>query len=363
MPLAPVNDNGTQLYYEDSGAPDTDSYVTLVLIHGTVFHAPIFRRMFAFSMANDIRLVAVTLRDYPGSTPLSPPELAALMSPDRETQASMIQDRGLELAAFLTWFIETEAIPPVSVLTTDDGSDKDIGGLSILGWSSGNCTTLSFLAHADTIAERSRTLLDAYLRTIVIYDPCYHAFGVPHPSLDQLYGPLRDPSIPPEQIGEKFSRWAGGYYAHMPTALSSFATLSRAEFYAGLAQTPISNPPLNQQPSLARMSAAEVAATTDWVGAPRSYIPMISIDQTIYEVNKCRALLDATIWPRLRATLVWCDMSVGETMIAAWDLARSVSQSWPEGARKVDVRRMEGANHFPHWDQPEYTTQFLASII
>lgn len=48
MPLAPVNDNGTQLYYEDSGAPDTDSYVTLVLIHGTVFHAREYKPLRSF---------------------------------------------------------------------------------------------------------------------------------------------------------------------------------------------------------------------------------------------------------------------------------------------------------------------------
>lgn len=41
MPVAPVDANGDiVLYYEDSGAPDTqETYVTVVLIHGAVFHS------------------------------------------------------------------------------------------------------------------------------------------------------------------------------------------------------------------------------------------------------------------------------------------------------------------------------------
>lgn len=38
MPLAPVDDNGTVLFYEDSGAPNTtEAYNTLVMIHGITF--------------------------------------------------------------------------------------------------------------------------------------------------------------------------------------------------------------------------------------------------------------------------------------------------------------------------------------
>ena len=40
MPTAPVDDKGSVLYYEDSGAPaGSTDYVTLVLIHGTGFHS------------------------------------------------------------------------------------------------------------------------------------------------------------------------------------------------------------------------------------------------------------------------------------------------------------------------------------
>ena len=39
MPLAPIDDKGTKLWYEDSGRPwACPKYTTLVLIHGGVFH-------------------------------------------------------------------------------------------------------------------------------------------------------------------------------------------------------------------------------------------------------------------------------------------------------------------------------------
>ena len=38
MPLAPVDNHGTALFYEDSGIPNAKlNYTTLVLIHGIAF--------------------------------------------------------------------------------------------------------------------------------------------------------------------------------------------------------------------------------------------------------------------------------------------------------------------------------------
>lgn len=39
MPAAPVDDNGTVLYFEDTGAPHgASTYLTVVLLHGLLFH-------------------------------------------------------------------------------------------------------------------------------------------------------------------------------------------------------------------------------------------------------------------------------------------------------------------------------------
>lgn len=43
MPLAQIDDKGTSIYYEDSGAPDGHSrYTTVVLVHGTLINSGMF---------------------------------------------------------------------------------------------------------------------------------------------------------------------------------------------------------------------------------------------------------------------------------------------------------------------------------
>lgn len=40
MPVAPVDENGTVIHYEDTGAPkDSKNYLTVVLLHGLLFHS------------------------------------------------------------------------------------------------------------------------------------------------------------------------------------------------------------------------------------------------------------------------------------------------------------------------------------
>ena len=40
MPIAPIDNQGHHLYYEDTGPPpDAHLYTTLVIVHGTAFHA------------------------------------------------------------------------------------------------------------------------------------------------------------------------------------------------------------------------------------------------------------------------------------------------------------------------------------
>lgn len=144
--------------------------------------------------------------------------------------------------------------------------------------------------------------------------------------------------------------------------LSSFNTLTREEILAGISNSPIDDP-LKYQPTLKSMSPVEIAAVTDWAGAQRSHLAMLDIDSTVYQENAQRALLDKSVWPGLRIVLVWCAMSVGETVYGSWDLARRVRHAWPPGARKVDVRRLDGVNHFAHCDQPSETLRCFASVV
>lgn len=185
MPHCAVNSTGrTLLYYEDTGAhPESVDYVTVFLVHGTMFSSgtywaflilrydlrcclAIFRQMIPFATHNNLRLVLINCRDYPGSTLYSATELEALSSTDPEKQALSLQARGLEFIEFIRQFIETENIPPL--VKNSDGTNRS-GGFSLLGWSSGNCQTIPVLAHADLAPENTKKLFDLYFRSYIAY--------------------------------------------------------------------------------------------------------------------------------------------------------------------------------------------------
>ena len=79
-----------------------------------------------------------------------------------DEQKSAVRARGLEIAAFLRWFVETEKIHECH-------AGGGGGGISLLSWSGGNCQTLSMLANADTLPEDTRRVLDGYFRSFIMY--------------------------------------------------------------------------------------------------------------------------------------------------------------------------------------------------
>lgn len=127
--------------------------------------AAVYRPMIPYAAAHNLRLVLLNMRGYPGSTPYTQGELESLKS-DLETQQASLAARGAEIAVFLRWFIETEKLPPIR---EDTGSERLVGGLSLLSWSGGNGPMLAMFAHADKLAGETRQLLNLYLRSFVIY--------------------------------------------------------------------------------------------------------------------------------------------------------------------------------------------------
>lgn len=194
MPFAEVDDAHTELYYEDSGVPVLHDrpYTTLVAVHGYSWNSreifpqllqysstnhrhtyfftrtDVFKRLIPLANASHIRLVLLNRRGYSASTPYSEDELVSIddaASAHKEVppleHSAFMQRRGVEIARFLAWFVENEQIPPIS--------DDKAGGVSLLGWSLGNSTTLSFLAYANTFDPGLMKKLESYLRKVIIY--------------------------------------------------------------------------------------------------------------------------------------------------------------------------------------------------
>lgn len=359
MPLAPVDSNGTQLFYEDSGAPPhTSSYVTLVLIHGAVFHGTIYRRILKHATNHDLRLVAVNLRDYPGSSRFTASELDPLGKSDKESQALLYKARGHELASFLIWFIRNEKIPP---LITEEG--KATGGLSLLSWSWGTTMTISMLAHAESLPLEFQELLDKYWRSHIAFDTPAYALGAPTPAVEEMYSPLSDRSIPLEDVGQVTSLWVSSYFAHSQSVINSLPSLPRDEFFSGLAKVAMPDLPASRAPTLQRMTAAELAEVSDPSVIDRSHLLMVSVDPSILSDNLRRVLCKSSIWPRLRAIFVWCEMSPPEMVYGAWYMCKLIGETQSSDGREVVIERMASANHFVMWEEPEIALDFLAKLV
>lgn len=112
-----------------------------------------------------VRFVAVSRRDYPGSTPLTEEDLRVLQSGTEDERATFLRAQAIELATFLDRFIEQSRIPAIS-------ADRKTGGILLLGWSLGCTFGLSILSHADVYPEAMRNKLSQYLRSYVMFGTC-----------------------------------------------------------------------------------------------------------------------------------------------------------------------------------------------
>ncbi|KAI0357368.1 alpha/beta-hydrolase [Trametes cingulata] len=368
MPTAPVDDKGSVLYYEDSGAPlGSTDYITLVLIHGTCFHSAVYRPMIPFAAEHNLRLVLLNLRDYPGSSPYSAEDVEDLRGPSHEAQDRAIRTRGLEIASFIRWFIKTEAIPPIKEVP---GSEALVGGLSLLSWSGGNCATVAMFAHADKLSEETRKLFDTYLRSFIMYDPSSTIVGQPLPP--GLSGITRDRSAPVDVQVAQFSLGVSAYYPpyNLPESLDPPTIFDPPRRPVHESADPVDP---KYTPTTNRMTPEVLRSLTHPVVMEQNQHLIWGVSHDVYRALLDRALFDCRfddgsgmkkeIWPALRVHVIWCDMTVGECLWATLLIRSRYEKAQPEHRRPVEFHKLEDANHFVHWEEPERFVRFLAGIV
>lgn len=149
------------LFYLDSGAPDAsnDAYLTLFMLHGHTFHSPIFSRAIAAASKHNIRLVAITRRDYHGSSLLTAEDIKASLEGPTEKRLQAFAERAEEILLFIQEFITINNIPPIS---------SSGGGFSLSGWSLGNMQGFSVLGFGNLYPDIVRKL-EPYFRTYIQY--------------------------------------------------------------------------------------------------------------------------------------------------------------------------------------------------
>lgn len=141
--------------------------------------------MVVFAKRYNLRIVRVNMRDYPGSTPYSPAELDVLHNGSRDARIGFMKARGLELGAFITWFVRTEHVPaPNCALPSRADNGEQSSGLCLLAWSAGNCVALSLFAYAHLLPKQDQELLNQYLRSYIIFGTCLR------PSVNVTFMPI-----------------------------------------------------------------------------------------------------------------------------------------------------------------------------
>ena len=133
MPSITIDNQGNNLYYEDTGAPQNSEslYTTLIIVHGTGFHgreystrtllhsstlpnfplSEIFRRLLPLAAQHNLRLVLINRRDYPHSSPYTEEDLDKVRVNNIDTHTEFSKARGTEFAQFIKVFVERENLP------------------------------------------------------------------------------------------------------------------------------------------------------------------------------------------------------------------------------------------------------------
>ncbi|KAJ3487584.1 hypothetical protein NLI96_g3429 [Meripilus lineatus] len=246
----------------------------------------------------------------------------------------------------------------------------------VVAWSSGNSLSLSFLAFADTISLSCRTLLQEYLRTIVVYDSPTRTTGAVYPPGVLPYSPFVDTTLTPKEAMEVFPRWNSGYYTHSPDVFASFSATSfetlpgRAQILSGLVMTYT----LDEQPepTITRIPANVLEDATDPESTLRSRQPDPRIFLEVFRECRRKALYDAewakSYFPNVKVEVVTFTKTLADCVYAAWDILHDLlevrAQRGPQdGERKVGFHVLEGVNHHAHWDYPERVLDLFSKII
>ncbi|ESK89692.1 hypothetical protein Moror_16909 [Moniliophthora roreri MCA 2997] len=329
-----------RISFTDSGAPpNANKYTTLIVVHGTGFLGAGFAAMQALAPANNLRVVAMDRRGYRGSTPFTEPEMEDFRNGKRDSVDRLMR----VFVAFLVSFIEKEKIPKL----------QEGGGVGVMGWSSGVITALSIFSDPDTMGPETYSMLEEYLKDVILYDPPYLALGYPlHPDFQSpaAYVPWNDPkATPPEEKYGRFAYWVSCYYEHDHTIISTQGLDGydlRSRTNRCLAET------WSEEQAKMFIDANAIPVEFD----VRSHPSM----QLHIRRNTERALFDKKLFPRVKLTYLYAPESPWTTVWAYLETKRLYMERNADDVRSLEFVEMKGANHFIHQISPE---DFMAYVV
>ncbi|KAI9066184.1 hypothetical protein FKP32DRAFT_1566420 [Trametes sanguinea] len=336
--------NGVQLAYLDSGVPPQHAsrYTTIFALHGEVYYSPVFQKIIALAPSANIRFVAITRRDYNGSTPYDATEIQTLSNGTSAEKAAFLRARGSEIVNFIDRFNKAHDLPPIS-------SNGQEGGIALLGWSFGNAFTLATLSNIHTYAAPLKDLLASRLRALILHEPVPFALGTP--IAPGSWWPQLDDSIPVDIQGPATVQWLTSYFQHGNISTRDPSVLS------------LILPSIARPPSIFNMTQAQVDGMTN-------IAPSLGSDGLLL-VNGAPQLLDSyrsalfnasvrNALPRMKASLIVGDMSLQFGITGFWNVQEDNEAA---GGGFVNFTLVHGFNHFAHWDEPEKIMALYAESL
>ncbi|KAI0666409.1 hypothetical protein C8Q78DRAFT_1072372 [Trametes maxima] len=339
--------NGVDLAFIDSGAPTSYSkstpYTTIFAIHGEGYYSPVFQKIVAYAPLANIRFVAVTRRDYNGSTALTTDQINVLASGTDAQKASYLVDRSTEIATFIDTFVTKNSIPAPT-------SNGKYGGFAILGWSLGNAFAISTVSNVQSYSSAIQTRFSTYLRALILQEPPSVAIGT-GPLPPQTYTPQIDTSIPAELQQPAFIQWITAYFDHGDISSKDPNVLSYVL------------PSISRPPSVFNMSVAQLAGMTNNGPANGSDGLLIANVQAQLLASYKKALYDnatRAAVPKMKVTEIVGDATAEFGIVAYWSM---LDDNAAAGGNKVQFKVLHGANHFVHWDNPEIAIATYAASL
>jgi len=254
---------------------------------------------------------------------------------DAETFRQFRVARGQEIGRFICSIIVKEHLPPPR--SKPDGGIE--GGIALLGWSLGNSFAIAMLAHMRTMQPASTAAIQEYVHTYVAFDTPHFIVGpeLPPEVEDTLLPQLLRGQSKPSEVAKYLS-------AYFPHKIDESGASGR------LAYEPDPDRPSTisrMTPEEIRTCLAEEAPESEhlWRGAGTL--------EGGFGADTQAVLFPAGSEWRPRVKWAYCDQSVWHTVWAAFRVRSLLDRHGLERRTSVEVVRLEGANHFVHWDEPD----------
>ncbi|KDR72506.1 hypothetical protein GALMADRAFT_252616 [Galerina marginata CBS 339.88] len=332
--------------FTDSGAPiGSTDYTTLVIFHGSAFTGCGFEKLHAYAHQRNLRAVIWNRRDYPGSTKYTDAELQ-----DYNEGRKVFLDRlSVQLADFLKQFIGKESVPKIN-------ADRKSGGFALMGWSMGSATAMPLFSDPNLISGGLYTILESYVKDLILYDPPYLSFGYELPADHQTYNPWTDPNCKtPEELYQNFGFWVSSYYDH-PDMSGSIHGL---DYRKRTDQATITS----WTPEEFQRNYCESAAVRSEL---RMYVPPMqgTLNDLTYRVLFDEHLTQ-TFFPRVPVTYISANRSNWQCIWGYMEAKRYYEKFLAEGKkiRATTFFLVEGGNHFVHGDMPKELMDFVVAGI